>query len=119
VGHKRQLDALSRPKACKAGVVIWPTASQPWVCMHDNSYFEPRRGDVESNGSRTSPLRGWRSIIGRLLTHGWLTVGYTTSPLRGFGMGWIRQVSACGWMGWVELEVLYSVAHVAVGKGRG
>ena len=50
-----------------------------------------------------SPLRGWRSIfrrLWRLLTHGWLAVGHTTSPLRGFGMRSIRQVSAYGGQGW-------------------
>jgi hypothetical protein len=62
-------------------------ASQPRERMHDNNHFEPRRGDVRSNGCRTSPLWGWRSIFRRLLTHGWLAVGYMTSPLRGFGMG--------------------------------
>ena len=49
--------------------------------------FEPRRGDVGQRFDLTSPLRGWKCVSRSALTHGWLAVGHTMSPLRGFGAG--------------------------------
>jgi len=67
------------PKA-RRGAILWPTTSELWVKALPKIHLQPRRGDVGSDGCPMSPLRGSNAYLYCRRSHGWLAVGYMTTP---------------------------------------
>ena len=68
----------------------WAPSFSPWRASRGSGkpakcILSPGRGDIRTNSCLTSPLRGSNGYWSCRRSHGWLAVGYKTSPLRGFG----------------------------------
>src|ERR1019366_4129433 len=83
--HERLLNDQGHPKARKAGGIMWPMASQPWVRAPRKIFAKPRRRDIgiAIHHGLMSPLRGSKGYFCCMCSPGWLAMGYRMSPLRG------------------------------------